>query len=144
MILIIIYSKPSLIYTLIMKRLFFFIFILPLFFSCKNLAPEYYVQLSIVENTDIVFHPATPVEESHFETIQNVIFNCRYHLAPLDINKDIGNVEVYSTDPDVIEILSVDTEHYNITAKTKNKGIAKVKVVTEKYYSSTSLYILVQ
>ena len=125
-----------------MKRLYFFLFlVLPLIFSCKTLNKDYYVIISVEESPDITFYSATP---QHFETTQNIEFNCKYSLVPSDYSIDIGDVEAHSTDPDVIEILKIDSNNHTITAKTKNKGTAKITVVTQNYHSCTTLYIQVK
>ena len=139
MILIIIYSKTFLSYNLNVKRLFFVLFlILPLFFSCKYFTKEYYVMIFVIEDSNIKFlHSPEP----HLETYKDVEFQCEYSLTPENDSIKIGSVDVYSTNPEVIEILSVNEDKYLIKAKAIKEGRAKIRVITKEYHSSTSLYI---
>ena len=129
-----------------MKKIITLILFLLLLFSCKTFESEYYVHISVVESPDIVFVEANPVFRipAHFETTKNVVFECEYHLVPADNSIDIGSVEVHSTEPEVITILKIDDKNCRITAKALKEGVSKIKIITQDYHSSTSLYIEVK
>ena len=125
-----------------MRKIFLFSIIFLLFFSCNNHAePEYYVVISVNEDQNIIFHQGI---DPHFTTINNVEFTLYYEVVPSNSSIKVDDVDVYSTDPEVIEIIDVNTNSCIIKALTKNDGVAKVRIKTEKYHSSTSLYISVQ
>ena len=99
-----------------------------------------------MESTEIAFIEQNPVfnTPAHFETSKDVEFQCKYHLVPENQTIDIGSVEVYSTDPEVIKILNVDEDKCIINAKALKEGEAKIRVITQDYHSSTTLYIEVK
>ncbi len=123
-----------------MKRLFILSILLVFLISCNTDTREYSVAITVVENSDIKYLDYPP----HLATTKNITFTCEYKLVPSNDSIKIGHVKVYSTDPEIIEILNVDMDNYIITAITKKEGTAKIRVVTENYNSSTSLYIEVK
>lgn len=111
--------------------------------SCKNMPPEYYVNISIVESNGLSLN-GVGSSSCHAVTSIGIEFQCKYFLTPLDSSIEIGDVEVISTDPDVIEIKNVDTSKHLITAVAKSVGQAKIRIFTENYHSATSVNIVVQ
>lgn len=107
-----------------------------LFISCSR--QEYYVMLTI--NDDNITYHNFSTGKFYMETQVGCNISGRWFLVPYT-DKDFEIESLASTDPSVIEITSIDYENKTFRAKAKKKGVTKLKVSTEKYYSSTTANI---
>jgi len=127
-----------------MKRFLFSLIFAFCLCSCNLIDKQYYITLSVdTDNKNMLFiQNAFDSGKNHFETSVNTTFYLNYFLLPLSDNK-IDIQDVYSSNPDIIAIKSIDETSKTIEAITLKTGEAKITIKTKKYGSSTSLYIQV-
>lgn len=119
-----------------MKKLLFsfVIFCILLLFSCSLNNQQHYVILRVCEDDKITF------SNSMLYTTTDTVFSCEYFLVP-DTDKiiDIDSIEI--DNPDVLELISVDSSKQIINVRAVNIGVAKIRIKTNSFHSSTSLPI---
>ena len=129
-----------------MKRFAVILLSVLLFAGCKTSTPDaYFVTLKVDSvKTKSYFLHEFPYEKyrNYIEIKQNDDVYLTYSLIP-ESNKSIEVLSVESKNPDVIEIVNIDTDNQEIKPFAKASGETKITIKTKDFGSSTTLKIYV-
>lgn len=124
-----------------MKKLFLILIPVLFFVSCYREPPMHSIATSIDLNENVINCKTT--YDAWLEVRNTEIITGHYFLIPLSDESFTIN-KLYSTDPDVIEVLSIDTDNCTFSAAIKKIGKAKIKIESDNYPVGTSLRIEVK
>lgn len=93
-------------------------------------------------DTDDVTKYVSLSSNSYIQTKTNTVITISLSLLP-ESDDFIEVTQIYSTDPDVLLVESVDMNKRKIKAKTITPGRAKISVKTKSHGSTTTLPIMV-
>lgn len=121
-----------------MKKIFVFISLILLFCCCKQ-EPTNWIAISAETDENTTFHRYK--DDCWIETNTNKLISFSFFLLP-EANKDFTITELYSTNIDVLSIISVDKKNGTIIAKALDKGDAQI-IIKTKSFGSTSMQVYV-
>lgn len=126
-----------------MKRLIPLFFLAFLFCSCQNEIKNW-VAISVQTDENTTFNRSNyPVVKIWIDTKCNTELTFYYFLLPIS-DSYIDITDIYSTDPDVVTIQTIDYKKRIITAKAINQGNSKIVIKTKSNSSCTTPIIYVK